>query len=103
MKHKHKKRRTDDDSFENLRGHLREKDKHIRSLQQRIKYLEKQLSFADTIISAENEPEEVANVKTKKVNCPMCSESDTKIVSLPKRDGVINLLICQKCHHREKI
>lgn len=102
MKYRKGRDRGNRDDNENLRGLLREQEKENRALKQRIRYLEKQLFFADSIIE-NNEVEEKEIVNKKHLSCNSCNSHDVKIIILPKKNGELKLLVCQECQHREKI
>lgn len=103
MKHNRKARRrgNDGDSEENTRGLLKIQKKIIRRLEQRVKYLEKQLNLSEdanvdeNAVSAENE--------VKKRICKNCHSLDMQTVSVHKPGGELKFWVCQQCRHREKI
>lgn len=104
---KTQQRRGSDDERENdetLRGMVRNQKKIIKRLEQRIRYLQKQLNLTDSMIDMATE--EDAHATSKEVSrklCKKCESTDIKQVQISKPGGELNFWVCQTCHHREKI
>lgn len=103
---KNRRRGSDDEreNDENLRGIVRNQKKVIKRLEQRVKYLQKQLNLTDSIIGMAAEEDTQTSIKeVSRRTCKKCDSNDIKQVSISKPNGDLNFWVCQTCHHREKI
>lgn len=107
MKYHQKSRRRVGDERENdetLRGIVRNQKKTIKRLEQRVRYLQKQLNLTDSILDTAAEDDAQTSIKeVSKRICKKCDSGDIKQVSICKPGGELNFWVCQTCHHREKI
>jgi hypothetical protein len=95
-------RNHETDSDENFKGIIRSQKKIIKRLEQRVKYLEKQLNLTDVIIDKMDDSDTKGSTSSIK-NCKKCNSSDVKPVNIVKKDGELKFWVCQKCNHREKM
>ena len=90
------------DSYENLRGKLREYEKNIRKLRKYIKYLENQLGIGVEYhdIDVVEEPTKEVEQKDSKDSCERCKSSSLNYLKIKKLDVPYILKICTDCGKR---